>query len=250
MESLVTYFAYPVALLAMWRLWRERAVISIGDASVMWGVIATVALLACPFLSGEYAHRLSLMAPVPTAMLCVFLCVRRTERGMAHWPSAIVALVALAPTAAALGWVPSPGPDARRSIAGMAILSDADAAEMEVVRTYIAAPTKTLVVAPHGLEWWAGYYLKTAVAEGRPPEDAYLRYDFVYYLEQVRGGPGVEERVGPGRNLGPDGAFRPDGEPGRERPSGLQFRDIDMIYSGEHLRLFEYPIPGEDPEDE
>ena len=239
MESMIAWWCYPIAVLGMWRVWRDRLTLSAGDFGVAVGLIVLTLLLACPLLSGEYAHRLSLMAPVPAAMLCVFLFVRRAERGVRQWPAVIAATIALGPTAAALGWLPLPGPDARRSIAGRAIISDEDAAEMVELRSRITSPTRTLVVAPHGLEWWAGYYLKTAVAEGKPPEDAYERYDYVYYLEQVGG------RGGPRDLQGPD---RPDAWPPGSMGWGTDgaFRDIDLIYEGQHLRLYEYPVPGED----
>lgn len=238
LEGLITWFAYPVALLAAFRLWRERHAVSSADLSIVVGLIALTLLLACPFLSFEYAHRLSLMAPAPVALLLVFLVVRRATRGAAHWPAAIVAVIALAPTAAAFGVLPSPGPDARRSIAGHAILSAADAAEIITLRSQIEDPRRTLVVAPHGLEWWAGYLLKTAVAEGRPPEDAYVRYDRVLYLEQIGSQHGPRDmdpsRPGPWApgvmGSGTDGAFR----------------DIDLLFEGSHVRLYEYPVPGED----
>jgi len=134
----------------------------------------------------------------------------------------VVAVLAIAPTAAALGWLPSPARDERHAgrpsmLAGHAIISDADAAEMTSLRGLITEPTRTLVVAAHGLEWWAGFYLKTAVAEGKPPEDAFARYDYVYYLEQVGGRGGPRDIEGPGRpdawppgvmGFGTDGGFR------------------------------------------
>jgi hypothetical protein len=239
MESLIAWWCYPIAMVSTWRVWRDRRALLAGDFGIAVGLIVLTLLLACPLLSGEYAHRLSLMAPVPAAMLCVFLCVRRADRGARQWPALITAVLALVPTAAALGWIPLPGPDARRSIAGRAIISNEDAAELVELRQRVNQPTRTLIVAPHGLEWWAGYYLKTAVAERRPPEDAFTRYDFVYYLEQVGG------RNGPGDLQGPN---RPDAWPPGSMGWGTDgaFRDTDLIFEGRHIRLYEYPVPGED----
>lgn len=80
------------------------------------------------------------------------------------------------------------------------------------------------------------YYLKTALAEGRPPDDAYARYDYVYCLEQIGG------RGGPRDLQGPD---RPDAWPPSRGADGT-LGDADLIFEGKHLRLYEYPVPGED----
>jgi hypothetical protein len=95
-----------------------------------------------------------------------------------RWP--IRALVAVAVVMAAAS--PLQAPDS---------LLDGEAGnELRSLRSLIPNPESTLVVAPHGLEWFAGFFLYTPVRLGgygpinaeRPPEGTVRRYRRVLLL--------------------------------------------------------------------
>jgi hypothetical protein len=78
------------------------------------------------------------------------------------------------------GVIPVIGP---RAVQGPYIIEGA-VAELQDFRRQITEPKSTLVIAPHGLEWWAGYFLDTAV--GMSMKDASSsRYSRVLVLRHT-----------------------------------------------------------------
>lgn len=115
-------------------------------------------------------------------------------------------------------------------------MSEAAAKDLQSFRAAIPQPATTLVVARHGLEWWAGYFLHTPVRMEQIPEDAASRYTRVLVLRDHRaggrmadgpprvrdqspddddfdGGPPPWDRGGPGDPPDVASGVRPNGEP-------------------------------------
>ncbi|MBL0928374.1 MAG: hypothetical protein IBJ11_12115, partial [Phycisphaerales bacterium] len=207
---------YLLGALVLWRLWRDRRSLSPAESGVAVGAAACAGLLIFPLINGEYLMRLSLMSPLPAAILLVFLLARREHRAAVRWPAPLLGLAASLSAALAFGLVPmpmpTPGPggamgrpppglagpmDARRPPRGPGgpggvaprVVPDEAAPEFRRMRELIVDPKRTVVIARHGLEWWAAYFLRTA-AWPREPDDAFQRYDRVLYIEELRRGPG------------------------------------------------------------
>jgi hypothetical protein len=159
------------------RAWRDRAAVPPADLATVFAAVVTAALLLIP-KNVAYMNRLLLMAPVPAAVIAIFLIARRSMADRSRWP--IRALVAVAVVMAAAS--PFQAPDS---------LLDGEAGnELRSLRSLIPNPESTLVVAPHGLEWFAGFFPYTPVRLGgygpinaeRPPEGTVGRYRRVLLL--------------------------------------------------------------------
>lgn len=191
--------AYAAALAAMLKLSVDRRSLTAADRAVVLACAITAMALACPLISGEYRQRLLLMSPVPAAIACAFVLARlsiNTTGGRA-WrtavPSAIVGMLCLVSLAHGFR---TPHPP---------ILTPESLAELKELRGEIDDPARTLVVARHGLEWWAAHALNTPVRMGRVPEDAFEKYERVLIVQDVRPpmGPRREGRGGGPGGFGP-----------------------------------------------
>ena len=129
------------------------------------------------------------------------------------------------------------------------MIPDGSDEELIAMRALIGDPDKTLVVARHGLQWWAGHFLHTPV-RNTLPDDAFTKYDRVLQLVEVggRGGSrGLGGPEGPGGFDGPDGQpdfgppDRPQGPPrqrtmatpmGRPRPGNVPRETVDVPRDG------------------
>lgn len=167
-----------VVFFAMRRAHRDRDRIPESDTALVLGLSATLVILVLP-KQLEYFDRLQLMAPVPAAFLILFVLARRVVSGRSLLPTYFIALLLLIPTAY---------PSLHRG----ALINERAAADMREVKRQIADPVRTLVVAPHGLEWWAGYFLGTLVATQRPAEgdDRYDRVLLLRHTEPIGPLPG------------------------------------------------------------
>jgi hypothetical protein len=64
------------------------------------------------------------------------------------------------------------------------VVPDDSTDEFRSLRKHVEDPIRTVVVARHGLEWWAGYFMHTAVRDlnGNMSDDPFDRYDRVLLL--------------------------------------------------------------------
>ncbi len=83
----------------VWALRRARA--TIADGALALGLAATAASLTCPLIHGEYAMRLSIIAPLPLAFVMAFVLAREptARRG---WRAAVAPMASVALGIAAL----------------------------------------------------------------------------------------------------------------------------------------------------
>lgn len=279
--TLVTYLAVAWGLV---RLWKDRQFTSSARRSLVIAAAAVTLLLSCPFLSGEYAMRLSLMAIVPASIVLMHALLSREHLELRIWPAPVIALGSLASVAMGLGWItlPFPGgepggpPGPRRAMGpapsgdlasdprgvpprdmvpppGMGfgrgseapansaprrggppqgmmakVVDDASAQEFLSLRALITEPATTVVIARHGLQWWAGYFMKVPVREERIAADAIAKYTRVLRLEQKqsRGGP-------PRGGGGPPDAFAPSDA------RSLATADGKIVHDGTYFTLYE-----------
>lgn len=200
-------------------LWRNRTTIQRCDRAVIWGAAAAIAVMVFPFFPQDYVQRFMLMTPVPAAMLIAYLLAHRTKAELSPKPAKIFAVV-VALLALASPW----------AMQGPTISAD-EADQIESLNEVISEPTHTLVVASHGLQYWAGLLLHTPVRMGQVPDDAFTRYGRVLMLEQTassrRQPPGRDRRRPNSPNTsnsqnpfeaGPPGESRdPQAPPGQHR---------------------------------
>jgi hypothetical protein len=279
--TLVTYLAVAWGLV---RLWKDRHFTPPARRSLVIAAAAVTLLLACPFLNGEYAMRLSLMAIVPASIVLLHALLSRERLELRIWPAPVIALGSLASVAIGLGWIslPFPGggpggpPGPRRAMGpapsgdlasdfpgvpprdasfppGMGpdrgsdahgnsaprrggppqgmmskVVDDASAQEFLSLRALITEPATTVVIARHGLQWWAGYFMKVPVREERVSPEALAKYTRVLRLEQkqTRGGP-------PRGGGGPSDAFAPSDA------RSLATADGKIVHDGTYFTLYE-----------
>jgi hypothetical protein len=190
--------------IALRRVWRSEGVLPRVDLALIFALTSTLLVLICP-KNLEYFDRLWLMAPVPAAFLIAF--------GLADlsvWSGA--AALILAVFIAVLSPVSVQGP----------YMVEGAAEDLRHLRQQVAEPQSTLIVAPHGLEWWAGYFLDTPVRM-KMPENVFGQYHRVLLLQHTR-------------------AFKPPGASPGFAPRLLE-PPAQRIYAGEYLNVYELPAP-------
>jgi hypothetical protein len=178
----------PVVILGLRCVWQDRRELSRADIAVVTAAAITAIVLLVP-QSKETMRRLRFMLPVPAGTVLGFVLARRAVDGRPAWPGRVVLAGAMA--VAMLSVL-----NAGRLVARPQI--DLDAAEdLRDMRIQIPEPEATLVIATHGLEWWAGYFLHTPVrvASMEPetygsvrasvPPDAFQRYQRVLHVRHA-----------------------------------------------------------------
>ena len=291
------WWIYGIAGTALATVLLLRRVTTAASASVGLGCAAAAVVMVAPIWTREYSMRLSLMASFPAAIaatyiLCSWLAcalgrgdagslVRRSRVRLAVGIATLLGATAVTSTTLAVG------------LAGLStprhqVVSEQELTDLRELSAFLATKhsgqdkQRLLVVARHGLEWWAGYILGTPVRLDKVPEDAATKYDYVYILaggsneRGPRGGPpmrpwrtvaghdgpapmdgglGMRGR-GPGDEGreagmsgmgGPGGPGGPGGRSGRgggrvQLPAGAR-----IAWSGTELKL--YLVPVEAPED-
>lgn len=218
---------------ALRRAWRDRESLPAGDRALVVGLAATTLFLILP-KNFDYYQRLVLMAPLPASLLMTFVMARRSVRLPPRWTDRLFTLSMAALAAASPPAVQGP------------LVDETAAAELREFRSRIENPASTLIVAPHGLEWWAGFFLDTPV-RANLPEDAFSRYARVLALHEVEGdraasdGPPGRPPVSPrgGREGLPAEGERgwPRGAEPLRAPAGLR------IFQGRRIVVDELSTP-------
>lgn len=212
-------------------MWRNRKIVARCDAAVVLGASAAIVVMVCPFFPQDYLGRFMLMTPVPVAVLLAFLIAHRAAAGQSSRPAKAVAIVVLllAMISPFMTQGPTIGPD--------------EAAEIKTFSDLIPDPFHTLVVAPHGVQYWAGLLLHTPVRMGELPEDAFTRYQRVLILEQTSSShrlPPPQPRGNDNRRPGRDGPPEPPGLHKVILPAGAK-----LIHQTSHFKLYEIDGAGQ-----
>jgi hypothetical protein len=144
----IVVVALLLIVVVMHMTWRDRHDLASADIAVVGAAAATMVVLGMP-KSFVYFDRLMLMVPAPGSLLLAFAIARSRRIGIWTGPALLVVSIFGAATSAATVQPPMMTPEV--------------AAELQALRPQISEPESTLVVAPHGLEWWAGHLLGTPV---------------------------------------------------------------------------------------
>lgn len=246
-------------------IWRARRV-GTPELAVLTGAVFTAALITCPLLKGQYAERLSLMTPIPLAIIVGFLLLSWAESArpwlrigapMIGALAGIAILVAAFPMAMGGRGGPPPafannggdrmrrpgpqGPGGPGGGGGGSVVADEAVPEFRSMRGIVPTDGSAVVIARHGLQWWAGYFLKTPVREEHATAEQLEKYGRVFVL--------TEKRRGPDSRGGPQGRIGPDDDrvgPGRAPDGGSMIRvpaNAEVVHDGEFYRLVLLP-PG------
>jgi len=169
--------------------WRKE---TIANRACILGLSALSIFLVFPLLNPEYAQRLNLMASVPVGIVFTFILTRVVMAQPPHFVSAL-----WPPSRnmwrAAIAWLiaGSVSYGAIHSISGTStpgpVLNQAELSELFDMRGEISEPRTTLIVAAHGVQWWAGHALHTPVRMGKIPDDAFTKYSRVLILKKNKG---------------------------------------------------------------
>lgn len=156
----VLFVGAAVIAIAAWLAWRDRDELGLADVALVAALAMTLVVLAAP-KSYVYFNRLQLMAPVPGAALLTFVVAR--GRRIGAWAGVPLLLIA--------GYAAVNAPETVQR----PLMDQEMADELSAVRGRIPDPESTLVIAPHGLEWWAGHLLGTRVRSSLPHDAAKYR---------------------------------------------------------------------------
>lgn len=217
---------------AAWRCVRHRA----ADASIVVGASVVLALVSFPFLQGQYAQRLSLMTPIAlviplAALIATGLDSTRTlARLGATGLASIITLACVASAAPLLAGGGRDGP-------GGQIVLDAAAPELLSLRGTVPTDGSAVVLARHGLQWWAGYFLKTPVREEHATAEQLEKYTRVFILNEKPAARPTPPRRGP-NDRGND--RRPEPPMGESIPLPA---DATIIHDGTYYTLHEVGKP-------
>lgn len=232
-------------------IWHRHEIQPWERALVVASAVLTL-FLSSPFLSQDMSSRFQLMAFAPAVILVGFLAARS---GMLALRSAVVIGV----IAVVLATVPA----TVRSPNGPSIV-EASYTELASLQIAITHPSHTLIIARHGLEWWAAWALHTDVAQGTAVTDEdWTTYTSVLYLQETgnsigggMGAPGMNVKpqlpsgFTPPRQI-PNGTppVRPGFTPGTTGPQrggfgGLTLpADASTLHSGTYFTLSNLPTP-------
>jgi len=192
-------------------IWRRHEVQPWERALVIASAVLTL-FLSSPFLSQDMSSRFQLMAFAPAVILVSFVAARS---GIPALKFALVISIITVVLATVPATVRSPnGPS----------IVEASYTELASLQTSITGPSHTLIIARHGLEWWAAWALHTDVAQATVVTDAdWTTYTSVLYLQETGNGSGAGMGLAamPGRIQAPAGSAstRP-ALPARMPPTG------------------------------
>ena len=232
----------------VWALRRARA--TIADGALALGLAATAASLTCPLIHGEYAMRLSIIAPLPLAFVMAFVLAREptARRG---WRAAVAPMAGVALGIAALA-TNAIGGRGGPPLSSPQMISTEGFAELRGWRDELAARGTTVVVARHGLEFWAAFALDCDARQSQLKDSDFDLYQHRYLLYERHDG----SRHDGSRHDGSRRAGPPDGPPGdfaldrpQRRPppmgdpmSAPQLPASARVFmQGKHFTLYEAP---------
>ena len=236
----------------VWALRRARA--TIADGALALGLAATAASLTCPLIHGEYAMRLSIIAPLPLAFVMAFVMafvLAREPTARRGWRAAVAPMAGVALGIAALA-TNAIGGRGGPPLSSPQMISTEGFAELRGWRDELAARGTTVVVARHGLEFWAAFALDCDARQSQLKDSDFDLYQHRYLLYERHDGSRHDgsrhdgsRRAGPPD--GPPGDFAPDRPQRRPPPMGDPMSapqlpaSARVFMQGKHFTLYEAP---------
>ena len=198
------------SIAALLTCWRRRAELPPADICVAGACAVGVLVMTGPWVQGDKAPRFSLIAIAPAVMAGAFALIHCNHRRLRAGLAILAAACMIGPSF----FVICDG--------GKPIITEDGMRELRSLAPLIGAPTKTLVVARHGMEWWTAWALHTHIAQVPALRSAdWQNFEAVYFLRSK-----IDSRPMPGGNPGDStlrrllgGGFPPPGSPPPGGPS-------------------------------
>ncbi len=217
-------------------VWRRRHELTGADISLVCGCVLAIALMTGPWIQGDSAIRLVLIAAPLAVVVGSFTLLHNGGRR----PGRILAGLACLALLAAGAFQTVTG--------GWRLFGGGAYEELKSLSAQIPHPDHTLIVANHGIEWNAAWLLHTHVAQNSALGDSdWQRYDAVLFLVMkdafAPGGPpgfGGPGRPGPGPN--PQSGPPPPPPPPMHRPVKIP-ADAVILHDGPHFTLARVDAP-------
>ena len=171
------------------------------DEAFAFAMFFTALALCCPWVTGEYRMRLALMVPIPLSLVVAFVLTRKSQE-IEKPRIAFIGMITSAVISVAM-CVAVVTPVIRDIGApGMVQIDEAAINQLRAWRTELGSDQRTIIVARHGLEFWAGFAMGTKSRQTTLRESDFDTYEHLYLLMEQggRGGPG-----GPAGRGGPGG---------------------------------------------
>ncbi|MCI0541457.1 MAG: hypothetical protein L0Z50_40170 [Verrucomicrobiales bacterium] len=180
---LLIMFILPVVLIhvkaigALLVVWRQRRPLPPGECVFIAATAVTALVLAWPFVISDRAVRLQMIAVGPLVLLTPFVLTHWHGRRVRLAVATAIFVITMGSLWFSLGWNMKP------------TIPEDSYEELRSLRTSIADPSRTLIIAPHGLEWWVVWTLRTKFAHSHAVRaDDWQKYAMVAVLKQKRGG--------------------------------------------------------------
>lgn len=154
-------------------IWRKRQQLPVEVISIVTGATLSILALTMPLFSQDMALRLALITVLPGILVLCFAMQQISNRWLRNILALGVALVLLLPSGSFV------------VNGGQAMLSSAAMQELKSLSALVHSPAKTLIIAPHGLEWWTAWTLGTKISNPDAVEISDCRnYAEVFVIEQ------------------------------------------------------------------
>ncbi len=199
-----------IAILGIILLRRRWPTLPQPDRTLALAAAITTLFMASPLIGLRYSGRLLLMAYAPAAVVLPFILTRPDNRP-ARWAVTAIILASTVTLSAPL-----------LRYGRSASITEPAYRELHQMVGVITEPKKSLVVARHGLEWWAAWVLQTDVAEAyRVDAETISKYRAVLYLQQIADTP----------------SYGPAGPGGQPFPEAQAPAEAEVIFQGRYFRL-------------
>lgn len=193
--------------------YKHKARLDAVERVALPALLALIFLLSFPLINADYAQRFMLMLFGPQAVLCLFL-FRLLSPRLSNALAIGLLLVCLAFSPGVLRFK-------------QPVISREAFEELESLKASLQLDESTLIIARHGLEWWAGWALhcKTGNEKG-VDEETPGRYRQVLFLHQRKG----KEPAGP---------MAMDNQPGFREPEP-PFGKLEEVLSLAFFKVYEW----------
>jgi len=206
-------YAYIISFFGIILFIRKRIEIQGVHRTLFLTSLLLSLFLAFPFLDDEWGNRLYLMAYIPANIVLIYIM----SFLVTNWKRRIVVIFAFI-----ILILPMP---VMWKVRGMMCITEEAYEDLFNLKSVITEGDESLIIARHGLEWWASWVLEADIGHGQGRmSDVLANYDHVYYLVQISGHGDFGE-FGPG-----SGSMFPE-------PEIPDFAEI--IYEDEFYRLAE-----------
>jgi hypothetical protein len=175
-EILMVLIAWGFSIHSIVLIRRYKQIITKIEYSVVIGSIITLLFLSFPLLDLEYFKRLSLFQFIPEIVLIIIFAPYFTEKLVKIVFLFLISITTLSLLAVAGNQKPT-------AIDQSAF---ADLKKMESILP--ADKSNTIIIARHGLEWWAAWQLRTNIAQDKAiDENLFSKFSHIYIIRQLNG---------------------------------------------------------------